>query len=397
MNATEAVPKALFAPWPHHEQDELDAAHRVLASGKTNYWTGHEGREFEREYAAYVGRHRAIALHNGTQALELALVALGVGPGDEVITTARTFIASASAAIMRGATPVLADVDRDSGNLTATTVQPLMNERTKAIIPVHLGGWPVDMQPLMQLARNHGVAVIEDCAQAHGASLDGKPVGAFGDLAAFSFCQDKILTTGGEGGLLALDDDSMWRAARAFKDHGKSYEAIYERQHPPGFRYVYESFGTNWRMLEVQAAIGRVQLRKLPAWAERRRAIGRAYEAAFRDLPALRVPEVPARMEHAYYRFYAYVRPEALRADWTRQRVIDEIAAAGVPCYVGSASELYMEKAFRDAGLTPTERFPVAKELGDTSLALLCHPTLSDEAVARTIEVVGEVVGRVTH
>jgi dTDP-4-amino-4,6-dideoxygalactose transaminase len=241
------------------------------------------------------------------------------------------------------------------------------------------------------------VAVIEDCAQAHGATIDDRPVGAYGDLAAFSFCQDKILTTGGEGGLLALDDEAMWRAAWAFKDHGKSYEAIYEREHPPGFRYVYESFGTNWRMLEVQAAIGRLQLRKLPDWSERRHAIGSRIDGALRELPALRVPVVPDRLRHAYYRTYAYVRPDALRAGWDRQRVIDEIAAQGVPCYAGSASELYLEKAFRDAGLGPIERFPVARELGDASLALLCHPTLSDDAVERTIEVVTEVVGRATR
>ncbi len=387
----------LIAAWPHHTADELEAAHRVLASGKTNYWTGTEGREFEYEYAASLGREHAIALHNGTQALELALVALGIGPGDEVVTTARTFIASASAAVMRGATPIMADVDRDSGNLTATTVEPVLTQRTKAIIPVHLGGWPVDMPALMELARARGIAVIEDCAQAHGASIDGAPVGSFGDLTAFSFCQDKIITTGGEGGLLAMDDERWWRDAWAFKDHGKSYEAIYEREHPPGFRFVYESFGTNWRMLEVQAAIGRIQLRKLPHWHARRHAIGSRIEAGMRDLPALRVPIVPERLRHAYYRAYAYVRPEALRSDWDRQRIADEVSALGVPCYVGSAAEIYLEKAFRYAGLGPAQRLPVARELGETSLCFLCHPTLTDEHVERTVEVVREVVGRATR
>jgi dTDP-4-amino-4,6-dideoxygalactose transaminase len=386
-----------FAPWPHHAPDELAAAHAVLASGKTNYWTGREGRDFEREYAAHLGRRHAIALHNGTQALELALVALGVGPGDEVITASRTFIASASAAVMRGATPVLVDVERDSGNLSAATVAPHLTPRTKAIVPVHLGGRPVDMPPLMELARDHGCAVVEDCAQAHGATVHDRPVGSFGDLAAFSFCQDKILTTGGEGGLLALDDERMWRDAWAFKDHGKSYAAIYERAATPGYNAVYESFGTNWRMLEVQAAIGRVQLGKLAAWHARRRAIGGRYEAALRDLPALRVPEVPSHLRHAYYRAYAYVRPEALRPSWDRQRVVDEVASAGVPIFVGSASELYLERAFRDAGLGPAARFPVARDLGETAFALLCHPNLSDAAVERTIAVVEAVVRRATR
>jgi dTDP-4-amino-4,6-dideoxygalactose transaminase len=225
-----------------------------------------------------------------------------------------------------------------------------------------------------------------------------RPVGAYGDLAAFSFCQDKILTTGCEGGLLAMDDERKWRDAWAYKDHGNSYEAIYERDHPPGFRYVYESFGTNWRMLEVQAAIGRLQLGKqLPEWHARRHAIGTRIDAALRELPGLRVPVDPSRLRHGYYRTYAYVRPDALRSDWDRQRIADEVSAQGVPCYVGSAAEIYLEKAFRDAGLGPAERLPVAREIGETSLCFLCHPTLTDEHVGRAVEVVSEVVGRATR
>ena len=392
MNAQD--PSTEFGHWPHHEPDELEAATRVLASGRTNYWTGSEARDFEREYAEALGRRHAIALHNGTLALELALHAFGIGPGDEVITTARTFIASASAVVMRGATPVIADVDRDSGNLTAETVAACITPRTRAIIPVHLGGWPVDMPVLMELARERGLVVIEDCAQAHGASIDGRPVGSFGDAAAFSFCQDKILSTGGEGGLLALDDHDAWRRAWAFKDHGKSYEAVYEREHPSGFRWLHESFGTNWRMLELQAAIGRRQLAKLPRWHARRQAHAHRLEAALRATRVLRVPNVPHGVEHAYYRVYAYIVPDALTTGWDRQRVVDEIVAAGVPCFSGICSEIYLERAFTDAGLGPTDRLPAARELGETALAFLVHPTLSDAAIDRTIEVASAVSAR---
>jgi len=391
------MPPIAFAPWPYHDADELTAAHAVLASGRTNYWTGGEGRAFEREYAAALGRRHAIALHNGTLALELAMVTLGIGKGDEVVTAARTFVASASCVAVRGATPVIADVDRESGNLTAATVAPCITPRTKAVIPVHLGGWPVDMPELMALADAHGLAVVEDCAQAHGATVNGRPVGSFGQFAAFSFCQDKIVTTGGEGGLLALDDEAAWRCAWAYKDHGKSYEAVYEREHPPGFRWVHESFGSNWRMLEVQAAIGRVQLRKLPEWTARRRRHAARLEEALRPLPALRVPRVPEHLGHAYYRLYAYVRPEALASGWSRQRIVDEVVAAGVPCFGGSCSEIYLERAFSDAGLGPAERLPVARELGDTAIALLVHPTLDDAAIDRTVEVVAGVVKRATR
>lgn len=386
-----------IAPWPHFERDEIEAATRVLASGKVNYWTGEEARAFEREYASSLGVKHAVALHNGTVALELALYALGVGPGDEVITTSRTFIASASAAVVRGATPVVTDVDRDSGNLTAETIEPLITARTRAIIPVHLAGWPCEMDEIVALADAYGLYVIEDCAQAQGARYKGRPVGAIGHVGCFSFCQDKILTTGGEGGLLVTDDKEIWQRAWAYKDHGKSYEAVYERKHPPGFRWLHGSFGTNWRMLEVQAVIGRLQLRKLEGWVATRRRNAALLTTAFHALPGLRVVGPPAHSEHAYYKYYTYVRPEALRTGWSRDRIMEEITARGVPCFSGSCSEIYLEKAFRDAGLGPPSRYPVARELGETSLMFLVHPTLTQESLAYAGEVVAEVMRAATR
>lgn len=380
------------APWPHFAPDEIAAVTRVLESGQVNYWTGSEAREFEREYAEYLGVRHAVALHNGTLALELALYALGVGPGDEVITTSRTFIASASAVVMRGAVPVVTEVDFESGNLSADTIRPHITPRTKAIIAVHLAGWPCDMDEIMALAEEHGLYVIEDCAQAHGALYKGRPVGSIGHMGAFSFCQDKILTTGGEGGLLALNDTELWKKAWAYKDHGKSYDAVYHREHAPGFRWLHESFGTNWRMLEVQAAIGRLQLRKLPHWSGRRRENAEIMREALADLPAVRVPEPPKDRTHAYYKFYAYVRPERLAPGWTRDRLMTEMSALGVPCFSGSSSEIYLEKAFVEAGYGPAERYPVARELGETSLMFLVHPTITPEVMREGARIVRDAL-----
>lgn len=377
--------------WPVFEADEVEAVTRVLTSGRVNYWTGTEGREFEREYAEALGMRHAIALHNGTVALELALYALGVGEGDEVITTPRTFIASASAAVMRGAVPVMAEVDPDSGNITAESIARVLTPRTKAIIAVHLAGWPCDMDPIMELAREHGLYVIEDCAQAHGALYRGRHVGTIGHVGCFSFCQDKILTTGGEGGLLVTNDEDVWRKAWAFKDHGKSYDAVYHREHAPGFRWLHESFGTNWRMLEIQAAIGRLQLRKLPEWTRRRGENARVLQECFSTLGALRVPVVPPDITHAQYKFYVYVRPERLREGWSRDRIMNEVTARGAPCFTGSCSEIYLERAFVDAGYGPAQPLSVAHELGETSLMFLVHPTLTPEdmhAVADVVEAV---------
>ena len=363
--------------WPVFESDETDAVMEVLKSGKVNYWTGTEAREFEREYANYLGVKYAIALHNGTVAIELALYAFGIGSDDEVITTPRTFIASASAAVMRGAIPVFADVDPISQNITAATIRKSITAKTKAIIPVHLAGYPCDMDAIMELAQEFNLIVIEDCAQAHGAFYKGRPVGSIGHAGAFSFCQDKIMSTGGEGGLLALNNSEVWAKAWAFKDHGKSYDAVYNRQHAPGFKWLHESFGTNWRMLEIQAAIGRIQLRKLPQWVNRRRANAAVLTEAFANIPTLRITRVPEDVYHSYYKYYVFIRQKQLKTGWTRDRIMNEIVSSNVPCFSGSCSEIYLEKAFTNMGLNSTKRLPVAQVLGETSLMFLVHPTLN--------------------
>jgi dTDP-4-amino-4,6-dideoxygalactose transaminase len=386
-----------FPSWPVFEADEREAALAVLASGKVNYWTGQQGREFEREYAAHTGRKHAVALHNGTLALELALHAFGIGAGDEVITSPRTFIASASAAVMCGAKPVFADVDADTQNITAETIARAITARTRAIIPVHLAGWPCEMDKIMELAHKHKLVVIEDCAQAHGATWQGKPVGAFGDAAAFSFCQDKIITTGGEGGMLVLDDPAAWARAWAFKDHGKSFDAVYNRKHPPGFRWLHESFGTNWRMLEIQAAIGRIQLKKLPQWRATRQRNAEILRERLSRLPALRIPWASGQASHAFYRFYAFVRPELLKPGASRDNIMTVIAESGVPCTIGSCPEIYQEAAFERAGFKPERRLPIAWELGETSLAFLVHPTLSEQDMSRMADVISDAVMRASR
>jgi dTDP-4-amino-4,6-dideoxygalactose transaminase len=382
--------------WPHFEQDEIEAASRILSSGKVNYWTGNEGREFEKEYAKHFATRHAIALANGTVALELALRVLGVGPGDEVITSPRTFIASASCSVAVGARPIFADVDRESQNITAESISAVLTPSTRAIIAVHLAGRPCEMNEILALAQKHGLKVIEDCAQAHGATYHGRPVGSLGDIGAFSFCQDKIITTAGEGGMITLDSDEAYEAAWGYKDHGKSYDAVYRRSYAPGFRWLHESFGTNWRLTEIQSAIGRLQLQKLPGWIKTRQEYARELGACFGEVAALRVTVPPKHLVHAYYKYYVFVRPDALRHGWDRDRILAEINGRGVQCFSGSCSEIYLEKAF-PAALRPANRLPVARELGETSLMFLVHPTLKPEYISVTCEVVKEVMHEATR
>lgn len=381
-----------FPPWPSYSVEESDAVRDVLLSNAVNYWTGNECREFEKEFAEWTGAQHAIAVSNGTVALEAALYAAGIGSGDDVIVTPRTFMASVSSVVMAGARPVFAEVDRDTQNITAESIAVCLTPQSRAIICVHLAGMPCDMDPIMQLAQENNLVVIEDCAQAHGARYKGRSVGTIGHIGAWSFCQDKIMTTGGEGGMLTTNDADLWSKMWSYKDHGKSWQATYEREHPPGFRWLHESIGTNGRMLEMQAAIGRIQLGRMREWTSARRDNAQRIREAAAILPGLRVPDIPAWAEHAAYKCYVFVDNEALHDDWDRDRIMSAINNRGVPCYSGSCSEVYREKAIVDRGFAPTSRLTVAKQLGDTSLMFLVHPTLTRKHTDATCEALAEVM-----
>lgn len=381
-----------FSPWPSFSEEEANAVRDVLLSNRVNYWTGTEGREFEKEFAAWAGCKHAIALANGTVALDIALWALDLGEGDEVIVTPRTFLASASSIVNAGAVPVFAEVDPDTQNITAETIAAVLTPRTRAVIAVHLAGWPCDMDPIMALAEEHNLYVIEDCAQAHGATYKGRPVGSIGHVGSWSFCQDKIMTTGGEGGMVTTNDTELWKTMWSLKDHGKSWEAVYEREHAPGFRWLHERFGTNWRMTEMQAAIGRIQLKRMPHWRTARADNAEKIWSAARACRGLRVPTVPEDIVHAAYKCYVFVEPSELKAGWDRDRILAEINARGVPCFSGSCSEVYLEKAFDHTGWRPAEPLPVARQLGDTSLMFLVNPNLTAEEIVRTCSALHEVM-----
>lgn len=392
LHGGQPVRRGPLSPWPFFDEEMIEASSQVLRSNKVNYWTGNEGKLFEQEYAEAIGSKHAIALTNGTVALELALYGLGIGPGDEVIVPCRTFIASASCVVARGATPIVADVNRESQTIDVDTIRAVLTPRTKAIVCVHLAGWPCDMDPIMELARSRGIKVIEDCAQAHHARYKGRHVGTIGHVGAFSFCQDKIMTTGGEGGLMTTDDTELWDKCWSYKDHGKSQQALQQPHEPHLFRWLHATFGTNWRLTEMQSAMGRIMLRRLPEWIEARRTNASKLTAALSAIPALRIPQAPSDIVHSYYKYYAFVRPECLNEGWSRDRIIQSLQAEGIPCGPGSCSEIYLEKAFSAPGLRPGKRFPVAQELGETSIMFMVHPTLSQSEIDDTIRAVNKVM-----
>ena len=385
-----------FSSWPSFTSEEADSVRDVLLSNKVNYWTGNECREFEKEFAVWSNSKYAIALGNGTLALDSAFKALDIGIGDEVIVTARTYIASVTSIVNAGAIPIFADVDLNSQNITPESIRSKITKKTKAIVCVHLAGWPCEMDGIMDLANEFNLYVIEDCSQAHGAMYKDKSVGSIGNIGCWSFCQDKIMTTGGEGGMVTTNDKSLWSKMWSYKDHGKSYEAVYERKHPEGFRWVNESFGTNWRMTEMQGAIGRIQLKRMHDWHAKRSANANEIWNTSKQCKGLRVPNIPDYIKHAAYKCYVFVELKELKDGWGRDKIIKELNTLGVPCYSGACPEVYLEKAFDNTGLRPKEKLVNTKELGESSLMFLVHPTLTKNEIKQTCNAIISVMNLAT-
>jgi len=377
--------------WPSFKKDEIDAVTRVLRSGKVNYWTGKEGRQFEEEYAKYIGVEHAIAVANGSVALELALIALGIGPGDEVVVTPRSFIASVSCVHLVGAKPVFADVDPISGNLSAESIARVMTKKTKAVVLVHVAGWPCEMNDIMNLADKHSIKVIEDCAQSHGSRYRGQQTGSIGHIGCFSFCQDKIITTGGEGGMVVTNNKKLWEKMWAYKDHGKDYDAVYNRSHPPGFRWLHESIGTNWRMTEMQSAIGRIWLSRLDQMVDARRKVADQYGKTLSQFSCIQLLDPPAHIHHSYYRYYFYLKPEELKSGWNRERIMEAFSKYGVACFSGTCSEIYKEKAMYSIWKKKTP-LKNARHLGEVSMTLPIHPALTNKDIKTIKKITTEVL-----
>ena len=378
--------------WPSFSQDEANAVSNVLLTNKVNYWTGDEGKKFEQEFANWCNVKYSVALSNGTVALELALKALDIGCGDEVIVTPRSFMASVSCVISVGAKPVFADVDLNSGNINSESIKGVITKKTKAVICVHLAGYPCEMDEIMNLSLRNNLFVIEDCAQAHGAKYKGKPVGSIGHIGCWSFCQDKIMTTGGEGGMITTSNENLWRKIWSMKDHGKTINSVYEREHPPGYRWLHDSFGSNFRMTEMQAAIGRIQLNRIEDWKNQRSKNVNAIIDILKKYDSLiRIPKIESFLEHAWYKLNVYVNIKGLSQNWNRDRISDEINKLNIPCFSGSCSEIYLEKAF-DNCYRPKKRLRNAKELGSTTLMFLVHPSLSKNDIKKTCEVIDLVL-----
>ncbi len=370
-----------FPEWPIYGKDEQEAVLQVLQSGKGNYWSGELGKEFEHSFASWCGIEHGLCVSNGTVALEIALKSLGISAGDEVIVPARSFLASAAAIVSVGAEPVFADVDLSTGNICPSAVKENITDLTKAILVVHLDGCPANISAIMELAKVNGLYVIEDCAQAHGATINNQKVGTFGDVGTFSFCQDKIMSTGGEGGMIATNNNDVYEVAWSLRDHGRDRALSQSNNHPPGFRWLQTRFGTNARMTEMQSAIGCCQLNKVDDWLTQRRSNAAQLTEIISSWEGVQVPELPAQTQSAFYRLGALCESEEIRNHY-----MQSLRELGIPATVGACPEIYKEAAFKEGGFAPNERLPNAVNVGNRYLAIPVHPGV-ETAISRFLEV----------
>lgn len=363
--------------WPLFTENMINNISNILRSGKVNQWTGSKVFEFEKKFSEYFNVKHSVAVFNGSVALELCLKTLGISVNDEVIVTPRSFIASASSVNLCGGTPIFVDVDVNSQNITLNSIRKGFTSKTKAVILVHLAGCPCDVEEIVEWCHSNNIYVIEDCAQAHGAKYNGKYVGTFGDINAWSFCQDKIITTGGEGGMITTNNTNLFLKAWSYKDHGKNYEKMFNQIQNPGiFRWVHDSIGTNWRMTEMQASIGIDALDDLKKWVEIRRNNAFILNEILSDIPLIRLPQYNIKCYHSYYKYYCFIKPELLKDGTTRNDIIKEINNINIPCFQGTCGEIYKENAYN-----LDLEMPITKQLSNTSLMFLIDPSYSETII----------------
>jgi perosamine synthetase len=367
-----------YPPWPALSEADVAAVAEVMRSGGLTQLTGGAVAAFEREFASWHGASHCVATSSGTSAIHAALAALGAGPADEVIVPAHTFIASATPVLHQGATPVFADVDERTFCISPESVAERISPRTKAIIAVHLNGHPADLDALLALAEPRGIAVIEDAAQAHGALYKGHKAGTIGRMGCFSFWEDKIVTTGGEGGCVITDDDSLAEAMRRFRHHGEGPVQGEPSRRPSGApqgerSYYHLDLGYNYRMTSMQAATGLVQFRQLGDYLAARRRNAAYLSERLAETGQVEPPFVADYAVHSYYKYICRLRP-AWQGDIAR--FVAAVAAEGVPISRRYPTPLPLQPVFRDRGLG-RDPCPVARRLAAELFTLLVHPTVT--------------------
>ena len=392
--------------YPYYNKTTQKRVQQVLKSGKVNYWTGTECKNFEKEFSRYIGNKYAVTVSNGSIALELALKALRLKKGDEIIVSPRSFIISASCVLNLGLKPIFADVD-DNGNLDIYQIKKIYNQNVKAIIVVHLNGLSCDMDPIVRFVKNKKIFLIEDCSQAHGAIYKGNKVGSFGHISTWSFCQDKIISTGGEGGMVSTNDKKLWLKLWSLKDHGKNFNSVFFKNHKEGFRWHHEDLGSNYRMTELQATIGREQLKSLDKQIKKRNLIANIYLKGLKDYyqkyniinkpdfkhqtcSLKKFDKTCNKCRHAFYRLNLFINKTKIK----QHKLIELLNKNKITCFVGSCPEIYREKIFRKFKFYPKKRLSNAKLLGEISLMFPIYPNKALKKIKSEISTIKKILDK---
>ena len=391
---------------PFYSSKSIQKIGPMLKSGKVNYWSGNEGKKFEKEFSNYLGNKYSVALSNGSVALEIALKALKLKKKDQIIVSPRSFIVSASCTINLGLKPIFADVD-NNGNLNIEGIKKAYNKNVKAIIVVHLNGLPCDLDPIIKFTKKNKIFLIEDCSQAHGAIYKGMKVGTFGDISTWSFCQDKIISTGGEGGLISTNNKKLWLKCWSLKDHGKNFNSVFFKKHKVGFRWLHDNFGSNYRMTEMQAILGRAQLKILDRQIKKRNIIANLYLDGLREYyekyDILKKPnfnfkfsssrknkKLSGKSIHAFYRLNLFINKKKIN----QLRLLEQFNLKNINCGVGSCPEIYREKVFKKFKFNPKKRLTNAKLLGETSITFPIDPNINFTKVKREILLIKKIFNK---
>lgn len=366
--------------WPNYSENEIKKVIRVIKSGKVNYVNGKLGKKFENLFSKWVKRKYSVALANGTVALELAIKSLKLPPKSEILVTARSFFSSASVIVRAGFVPKFLDVDLYTQNILIKDIKKKISKKTKAIICVHLAGNPCDMKNIINISKKYRLKIIEDCAQAHGARIDEKIVGSFGDVSAWSFCNDKIISTLGEGGMVSTNNKKIYNYINSYKDHGLSLKK--KKNLNQKFIYNKDFFGSNYRLTEVQSAIGIAQLLKINDTLKKRNYIAKKYIKIFEKFNNFfYFYKPPSNIKNSWYRFYVFIKKDLKNFQSIRDKIIYNLNKNGILCYYGACPEIYLENAFKNSNYRSKKRLYNCSILGKTSIALDINHTLSKKTI----------------
>lgn len=364
--------------WPFYSNKIANSVKNTIKSGKVNYWTGNLCSKFEKNFSKFINIKYSCSISNASVGLEMALNALDIKKNDEVIVPSRTYITSASAILRVNAKPIFADIEKNSLNIDINSIKKNINRNTKAIICVHLAGYPCDMKNILKIAKKNNLKVIEDCSQAHGAMIKNRSVGSFGDISVWSFCNDKIISTGGEGGMIACNNKTIYKKIWSIKDCGRSYDKIRKKTTKVGYRWLYDSIGTNFRMTEMQAAIGIIQLKELKSYLIKRNKNAKILYNALKNINFIEFQNVDKKLYHAYYRFSILINNTKIKKNHSRDTILKQLINNKIPATVGVCPELYKEKVFHKFRKKHFDRY-YAKEVGKNIICFSVDPSISEQ------------------